>query len=143
MLEILKTAQFYFKNERVQKFNVFYVHKFLFALKNSLTLHENQLVERGTQEEQRLLVNQGQLRVDVVDLTRLAQIKADEREHKARDFLKAELRYQKSVEDLKTKQIAIRDNAKKYSEVQKRYINISARNIKCLFRTYCLVIIQL
>lgn len=83
-------------------------------------MHEKQLVEKGSQEEQRLLCDQGQLRVDVVDLTRLAQIKADEREQKARDFLKAELRYHKAIEDLKTKELAIQDNSKKFAEVQKR-----------------------
>ena len=41
---------------------------------------------------QRLLCEQGQLRIDTVDLSRLAQIKTDEREQKARDFLKAELK---------------------------------------------------
>lgn len=83
-------------------------------------MHEKQLVENGCQEEQRLLYDQGQLRVDVVDLTRLAQIKADEREQKARDFLKAELRYHKAIEDLKTKELTIQDSSKKFVEVQKR-----------------------
>ena len=86
-----------------------------------MTLHEKQLVEKGCQEEQRLLCDQGQLRVDVVDLTRLAQIKADEREQKARDYLKAELRYHKAIEDLKTKELSIQDNSKKFTEVQKRW----------------------
>ena len=38
------------------------------------------------------MCEQGQLRIDTVDLSRLAQIKTDEREQKARDFLKAELK---------------------------------------------------
>lgn len=67
------------------------------------------------------MAEQGQLRVDVVDLTRLAQIKADEREQKARDYLKAELRYQKALEDLKTKELTIEDSEKKYKEVKYRY----------------------
>jgi len=84
-------------------------------------MHEKQVVEKGCQEEQRLLCEQGQLRVDVVDLSRLGQIKADEREQKARDFLKAELRYHKAIEDLKTKELSIQDNTKKLTEVQRRY----------------------
>ena len=93
-------------------------------MKNALTQHEKQVVEKGCQEEQRLLCEQGQLRVDVVDLSRLSQIKADEREQKARDFLKAELRYHKAIEDLKTKELAIQDNAKKFTEVQRRLASI-------------------
>ena len=85
-----------------------------------MTAHERQRVEQGIQEEERLLAEQGQLRIDVVDLTRLAQIKADEREQKARDYLKAELRYQKALEDVRTKDLAIQDSAKKYAEVQHR-----------------------
>ena len=53
-------------------------------------------------------------------MTRLAQIKADEREQKARDYLKAEQRYMKALEDLKTKHLSIQDSAKKYAEVQRR-----------------------
>ena len=66
------------------------------------------------------MCEQGQLRIDTVDLSRLAQIKTDEREQKARDFLKAELRYHKAIEDLKTKELSIQDNAKKLTEVQRR-----------------------
>ena len=87
---------------------------------NALTLHEKQRVEQECHEEERLLAEQGQLRVDVVDLTRLAQLKADEREQKARDYLKAELRLHKAIEDLKTKELSIQDSAKKFVEVQKR-----------------------
>jgi len=96
------------------------IAKRAFGQQNSLTAHERQKVELGCQEEERLLSEQGQLRIDVVDLTRLAQIKADEREQKARDYLKAELRYHKAIEDLKTKELSIQDSAKKFVEVQKR-----------------------
>ncbi|XP_065059412.1 coiled-coil domain-containing protein 146-like [Rhopilema esculentum] len=90
------------------------------ALKNAATARERHNVEEGKQKEEQLLAEQGQLRVDVVDLTRLAQIKADEREQKARDYLKAELRYQRALEDLKTKELTIQDSAKKHTEVQHR-----------------------
>lgn len=42
-------------------------------------------------EEEQLIKQQEELRSAVVDLTRLAQIKADEREQKARDFMRAEV----------------------------------------------------
>jgi len=96
------------------------IAKRAFTQQNSLTLHEKQVVEKGCQEEDRLLCEQGQLRIDVIDLSRLSQIKTDEREQKARDFLKAELRYHKAIEDLKTKELSIQDNAKKLTEVQRR-----------------------
>ena len=89
-------------------------------LQNAATARERHNVEEGIQVEEQLLAEQGQLRVDVVDLTRLAQIKADEREQKARDYLKADLRYQKTLEDLKTKELVIEDSAKKYKEVKLR-----------------------
>lgn len=44
--------------------------------------------------------------------------KADEREQKARDFMRAEMRYHRAVEDLKTKQLQIQDHQKKSQEVQ-------------------------
>lgn len=48
---------------------------FLFCMQNALTAHERARVERMIQEEERLLMEQSELRVDVIDLTRLAQIK--------------------------------------------------------------------
>jgi len=47
----------------------------LFCLQNALTAHERAQVEQMIQEEERLLMEQSELRVDVIDLTRLAQIK--------------------------------------------------------------------
>ena len=48
----------------------------------------------------------------------MAAIKADEREQKAREHMKAETRYKRAVEDLKTKDILIEDNRKKYRELK-------------------------
>lgn len=47
----------------------------LFCMQNALTAHERARVEQMIQEEERLLMEQSELRVDVIDLTRLAQIK--------------------------------------------------------------------
>lgn len=44
-------------------------------MQNALTAHERARVEQIIQEEERLLMEQSELRVDVIDLTRLAQIK--------------------------------------------------------------------
>lgn len=83
-------------------------------MQTSLTAVEQVKVEQSIAEEGRLLYEQGDLRIEVVELTRLAAIKADEREQKARDFMRAEMRYHRAVEDLKTKQLQIQDHEKKY-----------------------------
>lgn len=51
------------------------VTKRTLAQQNALTAHERARVEQMIQEEERLLMEQSELRVDVIDLTRLAQIK--------------------------------------------------------------------
>ena len=79
-----------------------------------MTAVEQVKVEQSIAEEGRLLYEQGDLRIEVVELTRLAAIKADEREQKARDFMRAEMRYHRAVEDLKTKQLQIQDHEKKF-----------------------------
>lgn len=58
---------------------------------NALTAVEQVKVENCVVEEEQLIKQQEELRADVVELTRLAQIKADEREQKARDMQRAEV----------------------------------------------------
>ncbi|CAL1531513.1 unnamed protein product [Lymnaea stagnalis] len=87
------------------------------AQQNSLTAVEHVKLEASAQEEQNLLFEQSDLRIEVVELTRLAAIKADEREQKARDFMRAEMKYHRAVEDLKTKQLQIQDHQKKHQEM--------------------------
>lgn len=53
---------------------IFVLTSFWF-IQNALTAHERAQVEQMIQEEERLLMEQSELRVDVIDLTRLAQIK--------------------------------------------------------------------
>ncbi|XP_078495204.1 coiled-coil domain-containing protein 146 [Ciona intestinalis] len=87
---------------------------------NSLTSVEQGKVEDCILEEERLIKQQEELRGVVVDLTRLAQIKADEREQKARDFMRADQRYHRAEQELKSKQLVINDHKKKNIEVQIR-----------------------
>ncbi|XP_006816366.1 coiled-coil domain-containing protein 146-like [Saccoglossus kowalevskii] len=94
--------------------------KRMLAQQNSLTAVEQVKVEQSIAEEERLLYEQSDLRIEVVELTRLAAIKADEREQKARDFMRAELRFHRAIEDLKTKKLSILDNKKKYKEMTVR-----------------------
>ncbi|XP_019623769.1 PREDICTED: coiled-coil domain-containing protein 146-like [Branchiostoma belcheri] len=89
-----------------------------FAQQNALTSVEQVKVEQLIAEEERLMYEQSDLRIEVVELQRLAAIKADEREQKARDLQRAQLRYQRALEDLKTKQLSITDNQKKHQEMQ-------------------------
>ncbi|XP_071815869.1 coiled-coil domain-containing protein 146-like [Apostichopus japonicus] len=87
---------------------------------NSLTAVEQVKVEQSIAEEERLLYEQSDLRIEVVELTRLAAIKSDEREQKARDYMRAELRYHRALDDLKSRDLAIIDNKKKYQEMMTR-----------------------
>lgn len=91
------------------------------ALQNSLTAVEQVKVEQSIAEEERLLYEQSDLRIEVVELTRLAAIKSDEREQKARDYMRAELRYHRALDDLKSRDLAIIDNKKKYQEMMTRF----------------------
>ena len=93
-------------------------------MQTSLTAVEQVKVEQSIAEEGRLLYEQGDLRIEVVELTRLAAIKADEREQKARDFMRAEMRYHRAVEDLKTKQLQIQDHEKKFKGKQITHVII-------------------
>ncbi|XP_072026353.1 coiled-coil domain-containing protein 146-like [Amphiura filiformis] len=94
--------------------------KRMLAQQNSLTAVEQVKVEQSIAEEERLLYEQSDLRIEVVELTRLAAIKGDEREQKARDFMRAELRYHRALDDLKAKDLSIIDNKKKYQEMMIR-----------------------
>lgn len=88
------------------------------AQQNSLTAVETVKVEQSIAEEERLLYEQSDLKIEVIELTRLAAIKNDEREQKARDFMRAEMRYHRAVQDLKGKQLEIQDKQKKFQEMQ-------------------------
>jgi hypothetical protein len=48
----------------------------------------------------------------------LAAIKADEKEQKAREFMKAEMRYKRAIEDIKIKENLIEEHAKRHRELK-------------------------
>ena len=62
-----------------------------FVFQNALTAVEQVKVDDCILEEEKLIKEQEEIRAAVIDLTRLAQIKADEREQKSRDFMRAEV----------------------------------------------------
>ncbi|KAM5173074.1 coiled-coil domain-containing protein 146 [Mantella aurantiaca] len=71
-------------------------------------------------EEERLVKQQAECREELVNLTRLSQIKGDEREQKSRDFVKAQQRYRHVLQDIKGRDLLIGEHKKKNQEVQKR-----------------------
>jgi hypothetical protein len=99
-------------SETVTKYQIFF--------QQSLTAIEKVKVEKNIEEEEHLLCEQSDYRVEAVEVTRLAAIKSDEREQKAREHMKAETRYKRAIEDLQTKDIVIEDHKKKYREMRTR-----------------------
>jgi hypothetical protein len=75
-------------------------------------------VEKYIADEENLLCMQSECRVSAVEVTRLAAIKTDEREQKSREFMKAEARYKRAIEDIKIKDNIIEEHAKRYRELK-------------------------
>uniref|UniRef100_A0A1I8FN67 Reverse transcriptase domain-containing protein n=1 Tax=Macrostomum lignano TaxID=282301 RepID=A0A1I8FN67_9PLAT len=88
------------------------------AQETTLTSAEQVKVTQSIEDEERLQYKLQDLRIEVIELTRLAAIKADEREQKARDFMKAEMRHKRVIEDLKSRQLQIQDHQKKHRELE-------------------------
>jgi hypothetical protein len=84
----------------------------------SKTLIEKVKVEKCIELEEHLLCEQSDCRVQAVEVTRLAAIKADEKEQKAREFMKAETRYRRVVEDLRVKESIIEEHNKRHRELK-------------------------
>ncbi|KAM9312848.1 coiled-coil domain-containing protein 146 [Gastrophryne carolinensis] len=94
--------------------------KRLFAQQQSLTEAEAHMLAQCIAEEEQLIKQQADCREDLVNLTRLSQIKADEREQKSRDFIKAQQRYKQVLQEIKGRDLLIGEHKKKNQEVQKR-----------------------
>lgn len=84
---------------------------------HSETVVQKTKVENRIDVEGNLLVQQSDFRIQAVEVTRLAAIKADEKEQKAREFMKAETRYKKTLEDLRIKDTIIEEHAKRLREL--------------------------
>ncbi len=78
-------------------------------------------IETRIELEEHLLCEQSHCRIQAVEVTRLAAIKADEKEQKARECMKAETRYKKTIEDLKIKDNVIEEHAKRLRELGYKY----------------------
>lgn len=75
-------------------------------------------IDTRIRAEENLLCEQSDYRIEAVEATRLAAIKADEKEQKAREFVKAETRYKKALEDLKVKDNLIDEHQKRLRELK-------------------------
>ncbi|XP_075252758.1 coiled-coil domain-containing protein 146-like [Convolutriloba macropyga] len=92
--------------------------KLALAEQRQMTAAEQYKVHQAIEEEKNLRMDENEYRVEVIELTRLAAIKADEREQKARDCMKAEQRYTRAKEELKIKKMMEEDHKKKKREME-------------------------
>ncbi|KAK6488012.1 coiled-coil domain-containing protein 146-like [Huso huso] len=90
------------------------------AQQQSLTEVEARMVEQCIAEEHNLVEELNRYREEVFQLTRLVQIKTDEREQKSRDFVKAEQRVNRTKQEVKAKSLVIQEHKKKYQEIKAR-----------------------
>ncbi|MEE6481405.1 hypothetical protein FKM82_012853, partial [Ascaphus truei] len=96
-----------------------------FAQQQTLTEVEAHMLEQCITEEEQLVKEQADCREELVNLTRLAQIKADEREQKSRDFIKSQQRYRQGLQEIKGRDLIIGEHNKKNQEVEKRLNDFS------------------
>ncbi|XP_044279135.1 coiled-coil domain-containing protein 146 isoform X3 [Varanus komodoensis] len=81
---------------------------------------EVRMLEQCIAEEDQLFKAQEHFREDVANLIRMIQLKADEREQKSKDCLKAQVRLNNIIAEIKTKDFEIREHMKKQREIQRQ-----------------------
>ncbi|XP_070611293.1 coiled-coil domain-containing protein 146 isoform X2 [Erythrolamprus reginae] len=81
---------------------------------------EVRVLEQCIAEENQLIAAQEHYREDLNNLIRMTQLKADEREQKSKDFLKAQVRLNNIMAEIKTKDFEIRERTKKQREIHKQ-----------------------
>ncbi|XP_075413771.1 coiled-coil domain-containing protein 146 [Tenrec ecaudatus] len=81
---------------------------------------ESKLVEQQIADENKLVKEQGNMRDLVFTLLRMTQVKADERDQKSKDFLKAQQKYSSIIKEIKAKDLEIRIHRKKKREIHRR-----------------------
>ncbi|XP_030072255.1 coiled-coil domain-containing protein 146 [Microcaecilia unicolor] len=96
------------------------------AQQQTLTDVEAHMVEQCIAEEQQLIKEQTQYREDLISLTRLAQIKSDERDQKSRILVKAKRRCAVILQEIKEKDLFIVGHKKKSVRDEKRLEQFSA-----------------
>nr|XP_033815000.1 coiled-coil domain-containing protein 146 isoform X2 [Geotrypetes seraphini] len=96
------------------------------AQQQTLTEVEAHMVEQCIVEEQQFIKEQTQCREDLTNFTRLAQIKSDERDQKARLLVKAKHRCHLILQDIKIKDLSIVEHKKKSVIIKKRFEEFAA-----------------
>ncbi|XP_030411224.1 coiled-coil domain-containing protein 146 isoform X4 [Gopherus evgoodei] len=81
---------------------------------------EAYMLEQCIAEEDQLFKEQERCRDELASLARLTQVKADEREQKSKDFLKAQIRLHNIIKEIKTKELEIREYKKNKKEIQRQ-----------------------
>ncbi|CAH8520353.1 unnamed protein product [Schistosoma mattheei] len=85
-----------------------------------LTELEQTKLRQSLQQVDQMNYDLANLRIELVELTRLVTIKSDEREQKSRDFLIAQSRYTRIQDDIKSKQLQINEYDKSLNSTQKK-----------------------
>ncbi|XP_073184662.1 coiled-coil domain-containing protein 146 isoform X3 [Lepidochelys kempii] len=81
---------------------------------------EAHMLEQCIAEEDQLFKEQERCRDELARLARLTQVKADEREQKSKDSLKAQIRLHNIIKEIKTKELEIREYKKKKKAIQRQ-----------------------
>ncbi|KAH0616470.1 hypothetical protein JD844_027592 [Phrynosoma platyrhinos] len=90
------------------------------AQEKTSTDNEGRILEQCIAEEDQLFKAQEHYRDEVANLIRMTQLKADEREQKSKDSLKAQVRLNNIITEIKTKDFEIREHKKKQREIQRQ-----------------------
>ncbi|CAH8848711.1 unnamed protein product [Trichobilharzia szidati] len=85
-----------------------------------LTELEQSKLRQHLQQVDQMNYDLANLRIELVELTRLTTIKSDEREQKSRDFLTAQSRYLRIQDDIKSKQLQIHEYEKSLNSTQRK-----------------------
>ncbi|XP_073694205.1 coiled-coil domain-containing protein 146 [Garra rufa] len=91
-----------------------------FISKQSVAGMKVQLVQEYVEQEQALIRESYRRRDELHHLHHLILIKADEREQKSRELLKAQLKYKRTTQDLQGKGLVIQEHLKLTQETQSR-----------------------
>ncbi|GCC39744.1 hypothetical protein chiPu_0023937, partial [Chiloscyllium punctatum] len=65
-------------------------------------------------EEDNLISEQRRAREEVINLTRLAQIRSDEKDQKARDLMNMQHKRERTIEELKEEKLTLQNSEKKH-----------------------------
>ncbi|XP_018650878.1 putative coiled-coil flagellar protein [Schistosoma mansoni] len=97
-----------------------------------LTELEQTKLRQSLQQVDQMNYDLANLRIELVELTRLVTIKSDEREQKSREFLIAQSRYNRIQDDIKSKQLQINEYDKSLNNFAHLYETVKEERNNCL-----------